>query len=143
MQDLATLFHWRIEIDGIDELACQKLQLPEVQVNVNEVGAGGNLPNKKHPGKVSVGEMTITKFVALNNPETWAYEWLKRTINELGSVYRGTAFAKLLNAKEEVIRTYDLGDIFVTQIAPDELDRVGDGLFYETVTFAVERLEVL
>lgn len=143
MEDLSHVFHFRLEIDGIDELACQRVQLPEIQVNVNEVGAGANLPNKKHPGKVSISEMTIAKFVALNNPETWGYDWIRRTINELGQEYRGNAFLKLIDAKGTVTRTYDLGRIFVTQISTDELDRAGDAILFETITFAVERFDVV
>lgn len=141
--NVAKGFKWLLEIDGIDAMLIQEVTLPDVDVNVIELGRGVNQTNIKVPGKKKVGTLKCKKLIPTDAVEAWAYLWLNAAMKSPRAGYAKFAFLILL-ADDGItpIRKYDLGEIFPMKISTESLSRTDEKELYETVEFAVTEFEL-
>lgn len=141
--NVAKVYKWLIEIDGIDAFLIQECTLPEVEQSTFKVRRAVNEENMKIPSKRKVGNMTCKKLIPTDEVETWAYDWLDAVNEGNRAVY--AKFANIILLAEDgvtPIRKYDLGEIFPIKVSTDTINGTSEDGLYETVEFSVSRFKV-
>ncbi len=141
--NVAKVYKWLIEIDGVDAFLIQECTLPEVEQGMFEINRAVNEENMKIPSKRKISNLTCKKLIPTDEVETWAYSWLDE-VNE-GNRAAYAKFANVILLAEDGItpvRKYDLGEIFPIKVTTDTLNRTGEDGLYETVEFAVSRFNL-
>lgn len=117
--------NWRfsLQLDGLDRFLLDGITPPQVEVPEILQAAPGGLPDIKIPGKYKVNELVIRKIKPHDQSDTWAWNWLARTVfgprityalpgilNELGpdgltpinSYFLGECWPKMINTEPYV-----------------------------------------
>jgi hypothetical protein len=142
--DIAKIYKWGIELNGIDEWLAQEFTPPEKSVATFMVGNSVNKPPIPIPGQSAVGTVTAKFLVPTKQTQITIHEWLADVETKPRETYAKFGVVKLYAEDGvTVIRRYDLGEIYPTKITPDALKRTdGNAAFFETVEFAISYCNV-
>jgi len=132
-------YRFRVEIDGIDQIAIQKFTPPEHGVGVIE--HGGYDANIKTAGKPFYGNATIEKLKPINGADLFTFEWLQACIYGLPEAYKRTLIVKELGTDGiTTINTWVLEGCFPVNISQTDLDRMSEDNSLETLELSVDKL---
>ena len=131
-------YRWRVEVDGIDQWAIQKVQLPERSLSV--VLHGGGDHDIKTASKRVIGDAVFEKLIAADDSlDLWGSEWLRLCLLGTPDVYKRTIVVKQLkNDGLSTAKTFILTGCFPIKLAQNDLDRMADENVMETLTLSVD-----
>lgn len=130
-------YRFRVEIDGIDQWAIQKVTLPELGVTV--VSHGGGDHDIKTPSKKTIGNMTLEKLKPLEEKDLWSFEWIIQAVNLLpGISKRNIVIKELGNDGLTTVNTWLCVGCFPVKSSQNDLDRMADENIIETVEISVD-----
>ena len=134
----ARSYRFRVEVDGVDQWAIQKVTLPEESLSVVEHGGGDR--NVKTGSKHEIGDAVFEKLVATDGTvEFWGKDWLKLCVKSIPTLYKRNLVVKLLgNDGLTTVKTWILVGCFPNKITRGDLDRMADENFLETLTLSVD-----
>lgn len=138
------VFQYRILMNGIGNFECQKLTLPEEEIE--KVPHGETNHDVKTPGRVSYTDLVVEKLkptVPLN-PE--AREKLKAAQNVLtGGGLLPSALKEILTVQAldssgtTVVETYSYDGAWLCKLSQNDFDRLMSDNQIETCTFSVDK----
>lgn len=73
-------YNWFLQCDGLNAFQCQEFTPPTREWNVKEHGAPMGLPNIKTPGKIKVGQATLTKLKPAFTADPWVGNWFSSAL---------------------------------------------------------------
>ena len=135
-------YNFLVEIDGLDtQGAFMEVELPDVRVDVIEYRTGSYRSSAVHklPGRASYSDVTLRRGVigALD-----LYSWLDQTIQGDPGARRAMSVILLDEARQEVLR-WNFQNVFPTEYQFNKLDATGKTVLVESLTLAVERMELV
>lgn len=122
-------FMWTVEFDNLLPQLVQKVKIPKLTIEEAKHGIA-NI-DIKTGGKVTVGDIEITKMMHQNKNENWAYSWLKKCSNvengQMGvpSEYKRNGYIIWLAPDgTSTLQKWQAVGCWVKDIEPDELDKM-------------------
>ncbi len=130
-------YRFRVEIDGIDQWAIQKVTIPEISVGVIEHGGGDH--NIKTAGKRQIGNLTIEKLKPLGEKDLWSQTWMMEAILLLPTIAkRNIVIKELSNDGLTTINSWLVIGMFPVKSSQTTLDRMAEENIIESVEFSVD-----
>jgi phage tail-like protein len=115
--------------------------LPEIEVQVIEYRQGNERQSqsRKLPGRVTYGDLVLKRGVigALD-----LYEWLVQVVNGDPNSRRNVQIQLLNEDRSEVVLTWKLRSAWPKKYQFSGLDAQGQSVVIETLTLAVESMEI-
>jgi phage tail-like protein len=142
-QNPARAYRFRVEADGVDQWSVQKVTIPDISMSVVEHGAGDH--NIKTASKKGVGNATFEKLLASDGTaDRWGYLWLETCIVGIPTLYKRNLVVKLLgNDGLTTVRSWLLIGCFPVNLTKNDLDRMADENFMETLELSVDDVKEL
>ncbi len=141
-------FNFKIEINGLDAFECQKVTLPEVEIE--GVEHGDTNYKVKTAGQVKVGDIKIEKLKRLPGSDTWAWNWLKQAQNMttgaggLASDYKRTVIIKEMTPSGlGTLNKWVCDGCFVKKVSQSDFSRMDSENIIQTVELSVDTIENL
>lgn len=138
------VFNFRIMIAGFNEYQCQKITLPDVEIDATKHGDTNY--DIKTAGRVTFGDMEMEKLSPLPAPDMLMFQWLMLAQNALlGGGVLPIAYKQIISVVEMdttgliPINTWVCEGVWVRKIAGVVLDRMSSDNVIEKVTFSVDR----
>lgn len=139
-------FPWSVEFEGLEPALVQKVQLPELSVDVQEHGVSNIVV--KTGGMVKVGDCVLSKLMFMNKNENWAYNWLREVSDPetgvvgLPSQYKKNGYIIFYGPDmESVLEKWQIIGAFPKTLSKEELDRAATENLIEVVTLSVDTVK--
>lgn len=75
-------FRFSLELNGIPVAQIQEIDSPDFNIGEIMQGAAGNEPNKKIPGKPTVGDLVVRKIKPIKTVDNWAWLWMAGVLRD-------------------------------------------------------------
>ena len=141
IENAAMNYNWRLQVDDIFEERVQMVTPPKVERKEHRAGKTGNKPDKKLPGKKTVGDLVLEMLVPSQTGDSELWLKFRQCETEVRAVYIGQGVLSEMGPNNTApVSNYFLGDIWVKSIETSNYETTEDaGDFVKrTVTFSVE-----
>lgn len=136
------LFRISFPLHPVDSFKCQKVTLPDIEID--QVLHGDVNRDVKTAGRVKVGNLKVEKLLLTSGPDNWVWDWLysaQDMINGGGltpSQYSTTCMIEELAEDGETVLNINIyNEVWPCKISGFEFDRNASENVIEVVEFAV------
>ncbi len=138
-------FNFKIEINGLDQFECQKITLPETEIE--KVEHGDTNFKVKTAGQVKLGEIKIEKLKRLPGSDTWAWQWLKQAQNMetggggLAANYKRTVIIKEMTPSGlGTLNSWVCDGCWVSKISQSDFSRTDSENLIQSIELSVDTI---
>lgn len=137
-------FLWQVTFvkHPINSYLFQNCSLPEKNIEVVEHGDLNR--SVKTGGRVSNGNLTLSKLETTSGSDTWLFDWLSSIQDEVlggglspSEYWETIKLDELAEDGQSVINTWILDEVWPCKLNGQELDRMSSDNTLETIEFAV------
>ncbi len=134
---------YQLELDGLPVATIQEITPPEVEVEKSAYSAGTY--DVKEPGRVSVGDMELTKVMdSLSLEDRWAWLWITQANNFdaptlVPSTLKRNGRIVLLDANSLPVRIFAFEGAWVCKVSLGTLSKTTSDNVIESVTLSVDK----
>lgn len=134
--------NWKfaLQLNGLDRFLLDGITPPQVELPEIPQAAPGGLPDIMIPGKYKANELVIRKIKPHDQGDTWAWEWLARTVFGVNrALYAQSGILSELGPDGITpINNFYLGECWPKMINTDPYVGTGDGeKLIENVTLSI------
>lgn len=133
-------FYFKVEIDGIGEIACKEISGLDIEAQIIEYRHGNSqvFSTIKGPGVKKAGNVSLKKGVFVNDNKFW--DWLNRT--KLNTIERKKVTISLLDEEGNPAMVWMLANAWPTKITGVSLKSDGNEAAVESLDMAHEGLTI-
>lgn len=142
--DTRKVFNFKIEIDGINQFECQKVNVPEIEIE--SVSHGDANSDVKTAGRVKVGDVTLEKVKRADGSDLWAWEWLQQAQNintgggQLAAGYkRAVVLKEMAPNGTTTLNRWILEGAWVKKLSQTGFDRNSSDNVIQTIVLSVDK----
>jgi phage tail-like protein len=132
-------FNFRVEVDGLPELAFREVVIPETRIEVVEyrVGADNVSGTRKLPGRAVTGNIVLSRGI---DQGLALWEWFKAVRD--GNLDRRSVVIVLLDTERSEVRRWQVSRAWPVAYESSPLHAQGNEVVIETLELACERLDI-
>lgn len=137
------VFHYAIEIDGVDQLLIQDVKRPEKEIGAVKHGAA-NGKDKKTAGGQTVSDAILQKIKPAPGSDKWAMDWMKKAEKGLAEGYKKDVVFKELDPNGKTLDAEIWEGCWIRKSSHSNYKRgAQDENVIETVTISVDDVNPL
>lgn len=134
-------YRFGIELEGVVQARVQDIDTPDVELQEHQHGTPGNSPNKKTPGRKTVGDLIVQSLVPAEGGDPGIWAKLELAANGYDSSFFNDGFIiEYGNDGVTPVARYMMVNVWIKKIESTNLNSNTDNAadLIRTLTFAVE-----